>query len=159
VAARVSTLLDPGLMGLPAGLSPQPGPQSGAMILEYTAHAAAADVRSLAAPVATQTTTVGGGIESHASFAPMAARRTQEALESATVAVATELVVAVRALRMRGLAPAGAETGGLLAAADRRLDPDLADRALSDDIEAARTVVLDHRPASSCWRGTTPVAP
>lgn len=158
VAARVSTLLDPGLMGLPAGLSPQPGPHSGAMILEYTAHAAAADVRSLAAPVATQTATVGGGIESHASFAPLAARRTEEALESARVAVATELVVAVRALRMRGLTPAGAETGGLFAAAGRRLDPDLVDRALSDDIEAARLVVLDHRPATSCWRGATSVA-
>ena len=44
-AARVTALLDPGLMGLPAALSADPGPSSGAMILEYTAHAAAADVR------------------------------------------------------------------------------------------------------------------
>ena len=39
----MSALLDPGLMGLPAGLSPRPGSHSGAMMLEYTAHAAAAD--------------------------------------------------------------------------------------------------------------------
>ena len=160
VAARVSALLDPGLMGLPAGLSPDPGPHSGAMMLEYTAHAAAADVRSLAAPVAIQTATVGGGIESHASFAPLAARRAQEALDSAAVAVATELVVGVRALRMRGLEPAGTEAGELFEAAVGRLDHGLDDRALSDDVEAARTLVLSHRPATSRWpRPATAVAP
>ena len=136
-AARVSALLDPGLMGLPAALSSRPGPSSGAMILEYTAHAAAAEVRAMAAPVANQTTTVGGGVESHASFAPIAARLTQAALESATVALATELVLAVRALRMRGLAPSGTQAGELFARAAARLDADLSDRALSEDIEAA----------------------
>ena len=147
VAARVSALLDPGLMGLPAALAARPGSDSGAMIVEYTAHAAAADVRLLAAPVTAQTATVGGGIESHASFAPFAARRTQDALESAAVAVATELVVAVRALRMRGLAPSGTAAGSLFAAAAGRLDADLADRALSDDVEAARRLLLEERPS------------
>jgi histidine ammonia-lyase len=142
VAARVSALLDSGLTGLAAALTKRPGPDSGAMMLEYTAHAAAADVRSLAAPVATHTTTVGGGIESHASFAPLAARRAQDALESAAVAVAVELVVAIRALRLQGLEPAGAEAADLFAAAAERLDPDLRDRALSDDVEAARLLLL-----------------
>ena len=107
------------------------------MILEYTAHAAAADVRLRAGPVAAQTTTVGGGVESHASFAPFAARATQEALEAAAVAVATELVVAVRALRMRGVAPSAGDVCALYAAAAERLGEDLSDRALSDDVEAA----------------------
>jgi histidine ammonia-lyase len=145
VAARVSALLDPGLMALPPALSPRPGPHSGALALEYTAHAAAADVRSLAAPVATQTATVGGGIESHASFAPLAARRAQEALESAAVVVATELVVAFRALRMRGSVPIEGELGELAAAAAQRLGPDLGDRALADDVEAARRLLLEER--------------
>ena len=149
VAARVSALLDPGLMGLPPALSPRPGPHSGALALEYTAHAAAADVRSLAAPVATQTATVGGGIESHASFAPLAARRAQEALESAAVVVATELVVAFRALRMRGSIQVEGEMGELLARAAQRLGPELGDRALGDDVEAARRLLLE-------WRAPTP---
>jgi histidine ammonia-lyase len=159
VAARVSALLDPGLMGLPPGLSPRPGPHSGALALEYTAHAAAADVRSLAAPVATQTATVGGGIESHASFAPLAARRAQEALESAAVVVATELVVAFRALRMRGSIPVEGEVAGLLAAAAERLGPDLGDRALGDDVEAARRLLLEWRaPAAGRTPGPQPLA-
>ena len=72
------------------------------MMLEYTAHAAAAGVRVLAAPVAAQTTAVGSGVESHASFAPIGARMAEQALDEAAVAIATELVVAMRALRIRG---------------------------------------------------------
>jgi histidine ammonia-lyase len=143
VASRVSALLDPGLMGLPAALAAQPGRDSGAMILEYTAHAAAADVRLRAGPAAAQTTTVGGGVESHASFAPLAARDAQDALDSAAVALSTELVVAVRALRMRGVAPAGGDARDLFVAAAERLDDDLSDRALSDDIEAAGALLRE----------------
>jgi histidine ammonia-lyase len=138
VAARVTALLDPGLMGLPAALAERPGQDSGAMILEYTAHAAAADARWRATPVAAQTVTVGGGVESHASFAPLSARSAREALDAAAVAVSTELVVAVRALRMRGLVPSGGHAGELFAIAAERLSPVLSDRALSEDIEAAR---------------------
>ena len=136
-ASRVTALLDPGLMGSPAALAARPGPDSGAMILEYTAHAAAADVRLRAAPVSAQTTTVGGGLESHASFAPFAARATEDSLESAATVIATELVVAVRALRMRGAAPAG----DLFAIAAERLDPELGDRPLTDDVEEARKLL------------------
>jgi histidine ammonia-lyase len=146
-AARVSALVDRGLMGLPAALSADPGPSSGAMILEYTAHAAAADVRVRATPVAAQTTTVGGGVESHASFAPLAAKMASEALESAELTAAVELVLAVRALRMRGLEPSGEQAGQLFAGAAARLDADLNDRALGDDIEAARRLLFDGGPA------------
>jgi histidine ammonia-lyase len=146
VASRVSALLDPGLMGMPAALAARPGQDSGAMILEYTAHAAAADVRLRAGPVAAQTTTVGGGVESHASFAPFAARATQEALDSAAVAVSSELVVAVRALRMRALVPAAGDASVLFAAAIERLDDDLSDRVLSGDLEAARMLLLGGKP-------------
>src|SRR4051795_1912844 len=80
VAARVSALLDPEVTGLAPQLADDPGPDSGAMILEYTAHAAAAEVRSLAATAASQTTSVQSGIESHANFAGHSARRTSDAL-------------------------------------------------------------------------------
>jgi histidine ammonia-lyase len=147
-AARVTALLDPRLTGLPAALSSNPGPNSGAMMLEYTAHAAAGHLRVLAAPVATQTTAVGGGVESHASFAPFAARLAQDALDSAAVAVATELVVAVRALRMRRLTPSGTHARELFARADARLDADLSDRPLGEDVEAAKRLLFDEDAAA-----------
>ena len=143
VAARVSALLDPEVTGLAPQLAQDPGPDSGAMILEYTAHAAAAEVRSLAATAASQTTTVQSGIESHANFAGHSARRTSDALARMSVAVSAELVLAVRALRLRGRLPAGAGVRGLYEAAAARLDADMADRPLSGDLEAARQLLFE----------------
>ena len=141
IAARVSTLLDSGLTGLPPFLARRPGPESGALVLEYTAHAAVAEVRSLVTPVAAQTVSVSRGVESHSSLAPIAARRAHETLRALRVAVATELVVAVRALRLAGQEPRGAGTHALWEIAADRLDPDLGDRPLHPDVEAARQLI------------------
>jgi histidine ammonia-lyase len=143
VAARVGALLDPHVTGLAPQLAQDPGPDSGAMILEYTAHAAAAEVRSLAATAASQTTSVQSGIESHASFAGHSARRTSDALSRMAVAVSAELVLAVRALRLRGRPPTAPGARVLYDAAAARLDPDMADRPLSGDLEAARRLLFD----------------
>ncbi len=143
VAARVGAMLDPEVTGLPPQLAQDPGPDSGAMILEYTAHAAAAEVRSLAATAASQTTSVQSGIESHANFAGHSARRTSDALGRMAVAVSAELVLAVRALRLRGRPPLGRGVRMLFEAADAALDTDLSDRPLSGDLEAARQLLFD----------------
>jgi len=141
IGARVSTLLDSGLTGLPPFLARRPGPESGALVLEYTAHAAVAEVRSLVTPVAAQTVSVSRGVESHSSLAPIAARRAHEALAALRVVVATELVVAVRALRLAGHEPIGAGVRKLWMVASERLDPDLSDRPLHPDVEAARRLI------------------
>ena len=141
IAARVSTLLDTSLTGLPPFLARRAGPESGALVVEYTAHSAAAEVRSLVTPVAAQTVSVSRGVESHSSLAPIAARRAHETLDAMRVLIATELVVAVRALRLAGHEPVGAGTRPLYEAAAGRLDPELGDRPLHPDIEAAREMV------------------
>lgn len=141
IAARVSTLLDASLTGLPAFLALDPGPESGALILEYTAHAAAAEVRSLVTPVAAQSVSVARGVESHASLAPIAARRAHDALEALRVLVAVELVAAVRALRLAGHEPVGAGTRALYTRAADTLPDDMRDRPLAPDIELARGLI------------------
>jgi histidine ammonia-lyase len=141
IAARVSALLDSSLTGLPSFLARRPGPESGALVVEYTAHAAAAEVRSLVTPVAAQTVSVSRGVESHSSLAPIAARRAHESLAALRVLIATELVVAVRALRIARVEPVGAGTRPLYRQAAARLDPDLGDRPLHPDIEAARILI------------------
>jgi histidine ammonia-lyase len=141
IAARVSALLDPGLSGLSVLLARDPGPDSGAMMLEYTAHDAAAEVRSLVLPAAAQAVSVARGVESHASLAPIAARRAQQALAALRVLVATELVVAVRALRVAAREPRGAGTSRLFAHAAAALDPRLEDRPLHPDVTAAHALL------------------
>ena len=146
IAARVSTLLDSSLTGLPPFLARDPGTESGALVLEYTAHSAAAEVRSLVTPVAAQTASVSRGVESHSSLAPIAARRAGEALDALRVAVATELVVAVRALRLAEQKPDGAGTRALYASACEVLNPDMNDRPLHPDVEEACRLLERWRP-------------
>jgi histidine ammonia-lyase len=124
VAARASALLDERHSGLRGWLAAAGAADPGAMALEYTAHAAAAEARLLAAPAAAQHTSVGAGMESHASFAPAAARRTGAALDRYADALATELVLAVRALRLAGRAPAGSRALWQRAAAALQAAPD-----------------------------------
>jgi histidine ammonia-lyase len=145
-AARVTAMLDPSLTGLPRMLASDAGSGSGAMMLEYTAHAAAAEVRVLAAPVTAQMTAVGGSVESHASFALLAARMAEQAVTAARVVTATELVVSVRALRMRGVEPSGIPAADLYERAATVLDPDMADRPLAKDVEAAGRLLFEVRP-------------
>ena len=125
-------------------------------MLEYTVHAAAAGVRALGAPVANQTTVVGSGVESHASFAPIGARMAERALDEAAVAIATELVVAMRALRIRGTEPSGMPACELYERAAAVLDSNLEDRPLAGDVEAARRLLLEDAGARTRRGGGSP---
>jgi histidine ammonia-lyase len=147
IAARVSALIDPRMTGLPPFLANDPGVDSGVMMLEYTAHSAAAEARSLATPMATQAAWASLGVESHASLAGTAARRTADAIEAMRPLVATELVVAARALRVTGRTPLGAGTHRLFEIAIRELPPGLEDRAFGRDVEAAESVLRAWRDA------------
>jgi histidine ammonia-lyase len=141
VAARASALLDDRFSGLPGWLAGRGDAASGAMALEYTAHGAAAEVRALAAPATAQHTSVGAGMESHAPFAPVAVRQAHAALERCADALATELVLAMRALHARGRPPAGAGTRPLHARLRAALGTTLEDRPLADDVQAARRLL------------------
>ncbi|NUR82825.1 MAG: aromatic amino acid lyase [Nonomuraea sp.] len=122
--ARLAALMNPAYTGLLPFLADRQG-ASGAMILEYVAQDALADLRHLATPVTTGTAVISLGTEDHASFATQAARRALECLEPLEVVLACERVAATRALHHR-------RHGGE-ADPDRPLDTDLDDarRALS----------------------------
>ena len=143
VAARVGALLDATVTGLPPMLAQRPGADSGAMILEYTAHAAAAELRLLAAPSSAGYVSVSAGVEAHGGLAGHGAARTATAVGRMADAVAVELVAALGALEARGgPAPAGEKARAMLAAARAVLPRDLRDRPLTDDVAAARRVIL-----------------
>jgi histidine ammonia-lyase len=143
IAARVSVLLEPQISGLPPFLAEHPGVDSGVMMLEYTAHAAAAEARSLSSPTAGQTVAASLGVESHSSLATIAARHTARTLEALRLLVATELVVTVRTLTMAGREPQGAGARSLFDAARAALPDGLGDRRFGDDVEVAAGVLDD----------------
>jgi len=141
VAARASALLDDRFSGLRGWLAGPGAASSGAMAVEYTAHAAAAEVRLLAAPAAAQHTVVGAGMESHSSFAALSVLQTDRALDAYADALATELVLAARALRLAGRPAGGEGTRALFAAAAAGLPAGLEDRPLADGIRHARALL------------------
>lgn len=108
--ARLATLMDPEYTGMLPFLADRPG-SSGAMILEYVAQDALAELRHLAAPVTTGTAVISRGTEDHAAFATQAARYALRCLEPLEIVLACERVAASRA-------QAGPEP-------DRPLDADL----------------------------------
>ncbi|MFI1504052.1 aromatic amino acid lyase [Streptomyces sp. NPDC020597] len=132
-AARLAALGDPGLTGLPAFLGGGPASSSGAMILEYTANSALAELRSCATPASAGHAVLSRGLEEAASFAGQAARQALRAADAYAVVLACELVAAVRALRMLPGSPPVAAFAVAAAALPEGTD----DRPLTDDVAAA----------------------
>jgi histidine ammonia-lyase len=135
-AARLGTLVEPAFTGLPAFQAAPNEAGSGIMILEYVAHSAIADIRRLAAPAALGSAVLSRGVEEHAGFSTQAARATTDAVTAYRIALACELVAAVRALRMQKRAPRGALRSAYEQAIEV-LDPRIEDRPLDDDIRVA----------------------
>jgi histidine ammonia-lyase len=141
--ARLGDLVEPSFTGLPAFLASGPPGSSGVMILEYVAHDALAALRQVALPVTLGTAVVSRGVEDHASFATQAARAAGSAADAYRQVLACELVAAVRALRMRPADLMDLPIRDAFEQADASLDPDLADRPLSADLDTAAGL-LDH---------------
>ncbi|MGW4468228.1 aromatic amino acid lyase [Nonomuraea sp. NPDC004354] len=116
--ARLATLMEPAYTGLLPFLSGRLG-ESGAMILEYVAQDALAELRLLSAPVTSGTAVISRGAEDHAGFATQAARAALRCVEPLEIVLACELVAAERALAQRAA-------------------PGEPDRPLDTDLEAAR---------------------
>ncbi|MEV0378641.1 aromatic amino acid ammonia-lyase [Nonomuraea sp. NPDC050643] len=96
--ARLTTLMDPAYTGRLPFLADRPG-ASGALIFEYVAQDALAELRHLAAPVTMGTAVISRGAEDHAGFATQAARHTLRCLEPLEIVLACEHAAATRALR------------------------------------------------------------
>jgi len=140
-ASRLGDLVEPSFTDLPAFLASGPPGSSGVMILEYVAHDALATLRQAALPVTLGTAVVSRGVEDHASFATQAARAATQAADAYRQVLACELVAAIRALRMRPADMMDLPIREAFDLADGVLDPTLADRPLSADLEAATTLL------------------
>jgi histidine ammonia-lyase len=139
--ARLAALTDPRRTGLRPFLADGPEGSSGIMILEYSASAALAELRILAAPVSLGTAVLSHGAEEHAAFSPQAARAAAGMVARLRTLLGCELVAAIRALRQRDLRPAGPRLRALHDQCLDHLPADLSDRPLDTDIAAAEQVV------------------
>jgi len=139
--ARLAALTHPERTGLRAFLADGPDGSSGIMILEYTASAALAELRGLAAPVSLGTAVLSHGAEEHAAFSPHAARAAAAMAPMLRIVLACELVAAICALRQRGVEPSSAPLRAVYEQCLRALPASDQDRPLDTDIAAAAQLV------------------
>jgi len=112
-AERVAKLLWGAFSGLPAGLADRPGEgDDGYSEFGVAAQSIAAEARLLAHPVSFEvvSSSQAEGIEDRMTMAPLAARRLAEMVALAERVAAIELLIAARAVDLRGEGPLGTGT-------------------------------------------------
>src|SRR6185503_11149927 len=95
---RIAMLVDTVASRLPAFLTPEPGLNSGFMIVHVTAAALASENKSLAHPASVDSLPTSANQEDHVSMATFAARRLQPMADNITNIVAIELLAAAQGL-------------------------------------------------------------
>jgi histidine ammonia-lyase len=144
---RVAMLVDTVVSRLPPFLTPEPGLNSGFMIVHVTAAALASENKSLAHPASVDSLPTSANQEDHVSMATFAARRLQPMLRNTEYIVAIELLAAAQGIEfLRPLKSAPALEGVLRLV--RSLARHDADRSLARDIEGCTT----------WWRAATSAA-
>ncbi len=145
---RVALMLDPRLNGgLPAFLTPDPGRNSGLMIVQYTAAALASENKVLAHPSSADSIPTSANQEDHVSMGAGAARHARTVLAHVEQIVAIEVLAAAQALELRRAsvgedAPMPGEgVADALAIVRRSIAPLTADREPGPDMAAALQLV------------------
>ncbi len=145
---RTALMLDPRLNGgLPAFLTPDPGRNSGLMIVQYTAAALASENKVLAHPSSADSIPTSANQEDHVSMGAGAARHARTVLAHVEQILAIEVLAAAQALELRRVAMGeGAPLPGegvaeALAIVRRSIPPLVADREPGPDMAAALRLV------------------
>src|SRR5512143_2724906 len=145
---RTALLLDPHLNGgLPAFLTPDPGRNSGLMIVQYTAAALASENKVLAHPSSADSIPTSANQEDHVSMGAGAARHARTVLAHVEQILAIEVLAAAQALELRrasmgeGAPQPGAGVADALALVREAVPPLVVDREPGPDMAAALRVV------------------
>jgi histidine ammonia-lyase len=138
---RVAMLIDTVISRLPPFLTPEPGLNSGFMIVHVTAAALASENKSLAHPASVDSLPTSANQEDHVSMATFAARRLQQMLKNTAHIVGIELLAAAQGIEfLRPLRSAPALENVLRLV--RSVSPAMmSDRSLARDIEAVHHLV------------------
>lgn len=138
---RIARLVDPALSGLPAFLTPDPGVNSGLMMIQITAAALVSEMKQLATPASVDSIPTDANKEDHVSMGVAAALQARASVRLLETVLALELITASQALEfLKPLRPGRrAERGWKLV---REAVPPLErDRILAPDVEAVEGLV------------------
>jgi histidine ammonia-lyase len=133
---RIEQMTNPLTSQLPAFLTPEPGLNSGFMIVQVVAAALASENKALAAPHSTDSISTSGDQEDYVSMGMGAARRLQRMVDNLRQIVAIELLCACQGIDLLAPLETGREAAkakALVRAASQKVSTD---RSLAADIGA-----------------------
>lgn len=134
---RIERLVNPQLNeGLPPFLSPEPGLQSGAMILQYSAASLVSENKTLAHPASVDSIPSSGNQEDHVSMGTIGARHAYSIIKNARNVLAIEALCAMTACHIRGEKRMAPKTRIELEKLQEIVEPINEDRIFTPDIEA-----------------------
>lgn len=132
---RIERLVNPQLNDLPPFLSPEPGLQSGAMIMQYTAASLVSENKTLAHPASVDSIPSSANQEDHVSMGTIAARHAAMIINNARNVLAIEAICAAQAVELKGVDQTSPKTNDKWKKI-RQLIPSITqDRVFSTDIE------------------------
>nr|WP_263323186.1 histidine ammonia-lyase [Neobacillus sp. Marseille-Q6967] len=134
---RIERLVNPQLNDLPGFLSPEPGLQSGAMIMQYAAASLVSENKTLAHPASVDSIPSSANQEDHVSMGTIASRHAYQIIQNTRRVLAIEFICAMQAVEYRGVEKMASQTHKLYKLG-REIVPSIKqDRIFSKDIEKA----------------------
>lgn len=101
---RLERLVNPQLNGgLPAFLSPEPGLQSGAMIMQYAAASLVSENKTLAHPASVDSIPSSANQEDHVSMGTIGARHAYQIIQNVRRVISIECIIALQAVEIKGV--------------------------------------------------------
>ncbi|MBA2872611.1 histidine ammonia-lyase [Anoxybacillus calidus] len=140
---RIERLVNPQLNDLPPFLSPSPGLQSGAMIMQYAAASLVSENKTLAHPASVDSIPSSANQEDHVSMGTIASRHAYAILQNTRRVIAIELICAMQAVEYRGIEKMASKTRRFYEEARKMIPSITKDRIFSKDIEAAARWLKD----------------
>jgi histidine ammonia-lyase len=138
-------LVDTVVSRLPAFLTPEPGLNSGFMIVHVTAAALASENKSLAHPASVDSLPTSANQEDHVSMATFAARRLQQMLRNTEYIVAIELLSAAQGIEFLRPLQSSPVLEGILELVRSVSPAMMVDRSLAPDMELVRGLITQGR--------------
>ncbi|MCT8136771.1 histidine ammonia-lyase [Anaerobacillus sp. CMMVII] len=133
---RIERLVNPQLNDLPPFLSPEPGLQSGAMIMQYVAAALVSENKTLAHPASVDSIPSSANQEDHVSMGTIGSRHAYQIITNVRRVLAIEAICAMQACEIRGVEKMASATKQFLDEGRKVVPFITADRIFAKDIES-----------------------
>jgi len=138
---RVFHLMTPEMSGLPAFLTPEPGLNSGFMLLHVTAAALVSENKTLAHPASVDTIPTSGNQEDHVSMSLWAARKALQVVENTRRVLTIELMAAAQGIELRRPLRSGPRIEEVVASLRRAVPFRAEDAVAAEDLARAEAWV------------------